>query len=163
MTKTKRTLSGKGIREKGKRFERAWAAVLREWFPQYADEIHRSIQSRGPEACDVIGLPGYWFECQDAVTVTPIAKLVQAERDLALSDDTDRTPIAITHRTGSRSTQATLRTGDLLHLFANLRLHNPVGKLRHHLRGRLPIAVSSLPITLDAEDLLMMIRHANGW
>jgi len=145
---------GKAQREKGKRFEREWATELRTRFPAFADQIHRAIQSRGPEAADVLGLPGFWFECQDSIDPTPLKKLEQAERDQARSG-LDLVPIAITHRSRSRSIEATLRLGDLQRLAGAQRVRMLVlGP------GRL---AGNLPVTIDASALLDLIAAAAPW
>ncbi len=53
----------KASRDKGKRGERALAAMLRESFPAFADNIRRGWQTRlGCDDPDVCGLPGFWLE-----------------------------------------------------------------------------------------------------
>ena len=104
-------------RSKGKRFERTIATMIRERFPQYAKEIRRSIQSRAAEESDVTGLPGFWLECNDTVQPNPLDKLEQAERDVSLSQTRKSDiPVAITHKTGARTSQATLRLINLVRI-----------------------------------------------
>lgn len=128
---------GKLSRNKGKTFERRIAAMLREAFPDLAPFIHRSSQAHGdPESpgqrsrppgwrpsqtfdSDVTGIPGLWIECQDAREPTPLAKLMQAERDVReRAKDKTRIPIAIVHRTGTKFDRmtVTMRLNSLLRL-----------------------------------------------
>ena len=103
-------------RTKGKVFERRIAALLRQAIPAIAAHTHRSIQSRGPEASDVIA-PGLWIECQDARAPTPEAKLLQAERDA----DAAQSPalrVAVTHLIRARSIEVTMRVPTMLALLA---------------------------------------------
>jgi hypothetical protein len=101
-------------REKGKAYERHVARMIRERVPAIASRTHRAIQSRGPDASDVIA-PGLWVECQDARDVTPLAKLEQAERDAGKAGSADLR-VAVTHVLRARSSQVTLRLSSLLTL-----------------------------------------------
>jgi len=104
-------------RQKGKTFERLVAARLRKRFPTYAEEIKRSIQSRGAvnEGSDV-QFPGLWIECQDARDPTPRAKLAQAERDNIATNKvsfSDVIPVAVTHKLRARTIQVSMTLGHL--------------------------------------------------
>lgn len=104
-------------RAKGKRGERAIATKIRERFPQFASDIRRSIQSRAAEESDVTGLPGFWLEINFAVNPNPLDKLVQAEHDVSVSLTRKKDiPVAITHKTGARTSQATMRLSNLVML-----------------------------------------------
>lgn len=104
---------GKFSRSKGKRFERRIATELRERFPQFAELIRRSIQSRQAEESDVTGIPGLWLECQDSVEPTPFDKLEQAIRDVT-ANESKSIPVAITHKTRTQSIEVTLRATDFI-------------------------------------------------
>tara|TARA_A100001391_G_scaffold122821_1_gene83729 strand:- start:5410 stop:5880 length:471 start_codon:yes stop_codon:yes gene_type:complete len=107
-------------RIKGKVFERKIARKLRETFPEFADEIRRSIQSRQAEESDVTGLPGFWIECQDAKQPTPTKKLEQAERDVRVARQVDTTiPIAVTHKIRAKDILVTLRLHHLHYIFGH--------------------------------------------
>lgn len=109
---------GKMQREKGKRFERQIAKKLREVFPEYSEEIRRSIQSRQAEESDVTGLPGLWVECQDAAVPTPKQKLLQAERDVLVANLYSKIiPIAVTHKSRAKDIFVTLRLANLHYLY----------------------------------------------
>lgn len=69
-------------REKGKRGERALAAVLRESFPVFADSIKRGWQTRvGCDDPDVCGLPGFWIEHKSGLKPNVRNALKQARAD----------------------------------------------------------------------------------
>jgi len=107
-------------RNKGKRFERLIAKKFREYFPEFAEEIRRSIQSREAEESDVTGLPGFWVECQDAIRPTPLKKLEQAERDIAANKlFGEILPIAITHQKNTKEIYVTLRMHHLHFIFGH--------------------------------------------
>ena len=109
---------GKMQREKGKRFERLIAKKLREVFPEYTEEIRRSVQSREAEESDVTGLPGFWVECQDAIKPTPLKKLEQAERDVTANKLNGKIlPIAITHKKNTTEIHVTMRMHHLHFIF----------------------------------------------
>lgn len=76
---------GKASRDKGKRWERAVAAMLR---PVFAD-AHRGQQGDGARYSDV-EVPHLWLECKHGRSISPRAALRQA------IDDTDgRIPVAV--------------------------------------------------------------------
>lgn len=134
-------------RDKGKRFERRIAKIIRERWPQLKDEIRRSIQSREAEESDVTGLPGFWLECQDAATPTPAAKLEQAIGDS--EDGTKGMPVAITHKTKTRTIEVSLRLADLLALAHK----NDAGY------G----SVWSHRVQIDLETFLKLVEDGNEW
>lgn len=101
-------------REKGKRYERQIAALLRTVWPDV--DVRRSSQAERAYQSDVYisGGPSVlgrlWLECQDARNPTPLAKLEQAERDIAAHARRDqRVPIVIWHRFGERQSYVTIR------------------------------------------------------
>lgn len=100
-------------RNKGKRFERAIASILRARFPDAT--VRRASQADRPHQSDVYIVGGppvlerLWCECQDSRHPTPIAKLEQAERDSQGWNDRHRLPIAITHQLGARTIYVTTR------------------------------------------------------
>jgi hypothetical protein len=105
-------------RNKGKRFERAIATVLRSYFPDAI--VRRASQADRAHQSDVYIAGGppllsrLWLECQDAATPTPIAKLEQAERDVTngiMHWDVRRSriPVVIWHKLGARDIHATMR------------------------------------------------------
>jgi len=107
-------------RIKGKVFERKIAKKLRDAFPQYSELIRRSIQSRQAEESDVTGLPGFWVECQDAITPTPTKKLEQAERDVRVASLVDvAIPVAVTHKIRAKDIFVTLRLNHLHFIFGH--------------------------------------------
>ena len=111
---------GKMQRNKGKRFERLIAKKLREAFPEYSEEIRRSVQSREAEESDVTGLPGFWVECQDAAKPTPLKKLEQAERDVMVNKLTGKIlPIAVTHKKNTVEIYVTMRMHHLHFIFGH--------------------------------------------
>ena len=137
---------GKMQREKGKRFERQIANALRKFFPEHAEEIRRSIQSREAEESDVTGLPGLWIECQDAILPTPLKKLEQAERDVSSNNlELDIIPIAVTHQIRAKAIHVTLRLSHLHYIFG------------HHIndyRFNAPFALTSATMTPHVSVLL---------
>lgn len=106
---------GKISRTKGKVFERRWAQIVRDAFPELAHQIKRSIQSRGVEreGCDVAGFPKVWFECNHEIDPNPRKKLEQAERD---RPDATFLPVAVVLRNRSRSITVFLRLEHLVQI-----------------------------------------------
>ncbi len=112
-------------REKGKRFERQIADVLRKRFPWAL--VRRGSQAERADMPDVFIARGegpagvlqrLWLECQDARKPTPFTKLEQAERDVQAL--TIRAyPIAVWHRLGERTSHATMRLGTLRYLLGD--------------------------------------------
>lgn len=118
-------------RDKGKRFECAVAAQLRELWP--GASVHRSSQADRAYRPDVV-IDGsaaphlaqrLWLELNDARDPRPVAKLLQAEEDVAAQevrgDDAviirgSWLPVVVWHRTGVRhvATKATMRLGTLI-------------------------------------------------
>lgn len=80
---------GKFSRDKGKRFEREWAKYLRPLFP----DARRGVQSRGggAEVADIIGVPGFHFECKAREDASVYAALRQAEDEAGAG----RYPVAV--------------------------------------------------------------------
>ena len=137
--------SGKTSRRKGHEFERKIARQLRERFPRYADDIRRADQGHGANASDVTGLPLVWLELQHAATPTPVGKLEQAERDIleAPEDAHTRIPVAVTHKSRTHTTQATLRLRGLL-------------RLVYAVPTQVLPSLGGEPVTLDWEDFLKL-------
>ena len=114
---------GRMQREKGKRFERAIATLLRQRWPSAV--VRRASQAERADNPDVFVEGGppllarLWLELQDARSPTPMAKLEQAERDAdwwwnhGPSTRTERLPVVVWHRIGERTTWATLRLSTL--------------------------------------------------
>ena len=107
---------GKMQREKGKRFERQVAEILRGYFP--GATVHRSSQADRAFASDVVvegDAPdmarAIWWECQDAREPTPRAKLEQAERDIAGRELLDgiKHAVVVWKKTGGRTVHVLMR------------------------------------------------------
>ncbi len=103
-------------RVKGKVFERKLAAILRPLWPEAV--VRRASQADRAHQADVYVTNGppllerLWIEAQDARNPTPLAKLEQAEGDIAESPVAlarDRLPVVVWHRYGERTIQATTR------------------------------------------------------
>lgn len=136
-------------RTKGKRGERAVAAMIRARFPHLAEQVRRSIQSREAEESDVTGLPGFWIEVQDARAPTPLAKLEQAERDRdrSLTRKLDLA-VAVTHASGARSWQATFRAAWLLSRGGRVHFGT------HSVSISDRITIGTIPVTVDFRHFL---------
>lgn len=104
-------------RNKGKVFERKIATALREWWPDVvvrrASQADRAYQSDVYVTGGPVALERIWWECQDARTPTPIAKLEQAERDIALASvhelGSERLPVVVWHKLGAHDVNVTTR------------------------------------------------------
>lgn len=114
------TTPGRTSVQKGKAFERRVAAEIRAAVagPYPAADVRRSSQAdrAGNSDVHVDGHPvlsALWLELTDARAPDPLAKLAQAERDVAAAGG-GRWPVVVWHRLGARSTQATLRLETLL-------------------------------------------------
>lgn len=104
-------------RTKGKVFERRIAAILRERWPGV--EIRRSSQAERAYEPDVFArghavLERLWLELQDARVPTPLKKLEQAERDIAVlspahTPKDHRIPVVVWHRIREREVNVTTR------------------------------------------------------
>ena len=140
---------GKASREKGKRGEREWANAIRGAFPEatvsrstQADQAHEpDVMVRGAGAV----VDRIWWECRYAESMSPadrLAKLEQAELDSAAREGA--IPIAITRKTGARSTVATLRLGSFEALHGDVRV---------------PFALQAIVVELDADVLLEALRE----
>lgn len=128
-------------RRKGQAFERRVARLARDFFKDF--EIRRSIQSRGAEESDLVGVPFCWSELQhaDARHHDPLGKLEQAERDRT---STDLMPVAITCVSGSGRITATFRVAHL-EVLTGIRFdHFP----------------PHTPFTLELEDFFMLLGYA---
>ena len=105
-------------REKGKRFERLVADLLRKAMPGCT--VRRSLQAHRAYEPDVVveGSP-LWLELTHGKAPDPEAKLRQAERDAERSGTVrwkEPIPLVVWRRHGERSIRATLRLGSLLRL-----------------------------------------------
>jgi hypothetical protein len=115
---------GRMQREKGKRFERDIATVLRERWPDAL--VRRASQAERADNPDVFAEGGprvlerLWLELQDARKPRPLDKLVQAEEDAArwyekrtrdegLQLGARRYPVVVWHRLAERGIQVTTR------------------------------------------------------
>src|SRR5690348_17139606 len=99
-------------REKGKRFERQIAAVLRGVWPDAV--VRRASQAERADNPDVFveGGPALlrrlWLELQDAAQPTPALKLAQANGDRREWEhkrpgEPERYPVVIWHKLGART------------------------------------------------------------
>lgn len=102
-------------RNKGKRFERQLATIMRSHFPDAI--VRRASQADRAHQSDVYVTGGppllsrLWLEAQDAAAPTPIAKLLQAERDVG--DRSHLLPVVVWHKLRQQTIHATLRLGTL--------------------------------------------------
>jgi len=148
MTKDpKRVAAGRKSRSKGRRFERQIATALRERFPELAESIRRSIQSRQAEESDVTGIPGLWLECQHATEPTPSKKLAQAIHDVSVAK-VKSTPIAITHKTRAKGIFVHMRYSDLLKLTC----------VNGHTKEKL-----NMMVTITFNDFLDILEEVKPW
>jgi len=89
---SRKKLSGKSSRERGKRGERYVAKRIRE---RLGIEARRGVQySGGPDSPDVIGLPGYHIEVKNVNRLNLGKAIKQSIQD----SGKDETPIVIHHR-----------------------------------------------------------------
>lgn len=139
---------GKFSRDKGKRYERKIARRLRERFPELADNIRRSIQSREAEESDVTGVPKIWLECQDAAKPTPRAKLLQAIEDVR-ANNIDAIPVAITHKTRSKTDEVTMLADDFYAFFKKAVKAKP--------------CVGDIRVQIDLESFLTLLEITKPW
>lgn len=109
---------GKPSRDKGRRFEQRIATDLRVAFP--AAIVRRSSQAYGAYEPDVVVegeaplmVRRLWLELTDGAHPDPGVKLAQAERDSERASPGAWLPVVVWHRTGERTTWATLRLGTL--------------------------------------------------
>ena len=84
-----------------------------------------------------------WSECQAAQHPTPLAKLEQAEHDADIAGRDDDLCVAITRKKGTRSTQVAMRLDTLLYL-----------------EGCCDESNLGMPVTIDLEDYLVMLKRA---
>ena len=141
---------GKFSRNKGATYERKIATLLRERFPQFKEDIRRSVQSREAEESDVTGIPGLWLELQHAANPTPDAKLKQAIRD----HPPGTKPIAITHKTRSKSTEVSMQLITLIQLYKLMvKKANP----------GIPASLLKVRVQLDLEPFLQLIDRGRPW
>lgn len=145
-------------RRKGASYERKIADILRKRFPQFAEAIRRSIQSRQAEESDVTGIPGLWLELQHAARPTPTVKLAQAIRDAPV----DMIPVAITHQTGCKGDDVFMRMRDLLCLQGQCHPTAWRWVLKNESRVlEEPFANSMVQISF--EDFLLLIERSEPW
>lgn len=107
---------GKEQREKGKRFERKIATILREYYPDMV--VRRTQQSDKAYESDVVvdGLP-IWWECHDSKNPAIYKKLDQMEGDAP----ENRVPVLVWKRTGDARIWVTLRLDNFLNFITLVR------------------------------------------
>jgi hypothetical protein len=135
-------------REKGKRFERDIARVFREAWP--GTVVRRSSQAERAYNSDIfveggpLFLSSLWLELQDAKNPTPLAKLEQAEGDIASQRGIGgpRHAIIIWHRLASRTVNVTLRAC-----------------VFDALRGFISDPIDKCPVTLDLVDFISLMQR----
>lgn len=109
-------------RRKGKSYERTIAIKLRAKWPEavvrrasQADRAHESdvfVKGACPKQARQV-----WWELQDSRKPTPLAKLEQAERDIAeRCPGEERHAVVVWHQYGCRDSQATMRLVTLAHV-----------------------------------------------
>lgn len=116
--------------------------------------VRRGEQGRNAHEPDVIAPCSWWMELQDSATISPEAKLRQAERDLAMhwrradgpSERRWTRPVAICHQRGARSAVACMRLADLVRCCG----------------GEFPETKDQgyLPVRIEYEDFLKILRSA---
>jgi len=137
-----------GQREKGKTFERKIARILRQRWPGAL--VRRASQAERAHNPDVFVEGGprilqrLWLELQDSASATPTWKLAQAVRDVEADPrqyarGEHRLPVAITHRLGSRTVEATLNLGDLMDIVDPAQIHAEDGDITMSLDGFLDV------------------------
>ena len=124
--------------------------MLRERFPNFADSIRRSLQSDMAYTSDVTGIPGLWLECNHSKNPNPINKLNQAITD-SKKVNSFTIPVAIWHKTRSKSHNVTMRTGDYVRL-ATCTKNAPL--VTH---------TSEIPVTILLEDFFLLLETAQPW
>ncbi len=93
-------------RDKGKRGERELAAKLSEIFSL---ECRRGQQFQGgPDSPDVVGIPGFHFECKRTETFSLYSAMEQATRDCG-----DNIPV-VAHRRNNKEWVAVIKMDDLI-------------------------------------------------
>jgi hypothetical protein len=125
-------LVSKLSRTKGRTFEQKVARIIRERWPSAV--VHRSSQADRAYDSDVVIEPGdgipaclprLWLELTDGRTPNPVAKLEQAERDIARLERADRIPVVVWHRLREREVWASVRLRDLDRLIHGPRVPTP--------------------------------------
>jgi hypothetical protein len=107
---------GKMSRQKGATGERDFAAALRAVFPDCSRRASGE-EAQGRQGVDLKGTPGFVFQCQCAGTLTPLAKLREAEK----AAEPHEIPVALLRLSSrSRSSEpfAAIYLRDLLLLLA---------------------------------------------
>lgn len=140
-------------RTKGKVFERAIAAQVRERWPGVI--VRRASQAERADNPDVFAeghsvLDRLWLELQDAKAPTPIAKLEQAERDVEafhgkrVSGSPRRVPVVVWHKLASRTIWVTARLW-------------VINNLAGWVSGPKASAVGRQVVTLELDDFLDLV------
>ena len=114
-TSTSKTASqrGRASRDKGKRFERQIAALLRD----RGLDAHRGVQYHGgPDSPDVTGLPGYHIECKAVERLNVHEAFQQSVRDAGEGE----VPLVV-HKKSREDILVTLRFSDFLDLLEGKR------------------------------------------
>lgn len=133
-------------RRKGRGFEQRVARMFREHWPEAM--VIRASQAERAHNSDVFVEVGpdvlrrLWLELQDAREPSPIAKLQQAERDIAASAYPHRLPCVIWHKLGARDIHVTTRAW-----------------VFDAIRGQLTY-VTHTPITMTLDDFVAVLAEA---
>lgn len=104
---------GKMQREKGKRFERQLAGILRD----YGYDARRTAQYCGKtgDASDVIGLPGLHIEAKHVEAMRLYEWMAQAKRDADAGGE-NRLP-AVFHKKNNAEILVTMELPDFMNLY----------------------------------------------
>lgn len=138
-------------RNKGKKFEREVAALLRSKFA--TSTVRRASQAERAYQSDVFIdgpgiLPKLWLELQDAREPDPELKLEQAERDVTnLKPKCARLPAVIWHKYREKRCWATCRVSVLAELMG-LKVPKGAGQL------------ADIVVTMDLEDFFDVLVGA---
>ena len=121
---------GRASKLKGKVFERAVVAAIRDWWPAARRGLGQARDSG--EECDVEGTP-FWIECKHRKQVDVKAAVRQAEEDSLAAHEQHgqytRPPVVIWRVHGTRTIHVTLRLALLVQLTTGHRHlldHNPL-------------------------------------
>lgn len=117
--------------------------------------VRRSDQGRGAQEPDiVISNCPCWIECQDAVSITPLVKHEQAEKDV-LDTGSQLMPAMIAHRTGEKQIGVWM---SLHHVAALSRMYED-----GHVDLRSRVFDMAQPVRLDFEDFLLLLKDDLSW
>lgn len=99
-------------KDKGKRFERTLARLLREYGYDDARRTNQYCGNTG-DASDVVGLPGLHIECKHQERMSLYDWVAQAKRD---SDGTGRLP-AVFHKKNNAEVLVTMTIDDFMQIY----------------------------------------------